>query len=266
MPNTHCLPSGSLGTSEIPVCNVSTARSTIASPGGAKRGVALTFQGVWLHRVDAPPPVQDESSILMFATLQAALVSNGWVAVTPCKPSTCLPVIEGLALVNEINADPNSPQGLRLLTMYRHWFDHVMEWVGRTYPGWPVIVVGNSMGGWMAIEMALSQPSLLAYAAEKPIALWSALPFGVLPADTSGCDLNSHSLDSLTMPGFLGWSTTDTTVGFIVQQGMYNNAIAAGRPVTSNATTEAHGLLAADVTAISSWLAASVNPLAPATH
>jgi hypothetical protein len=263
---THCLPSGSLGTSEIPVCNVSTARSTIATPGGSKRGVALTFQGTWLHTVDAPPPVEDESSVLMFATLQAALVANGWVAVTPCKPSTCLPVIEGVALVNEVNAD-TSGKGLRMLTMYQHWFEHLLEWVGRTYPGWPVIVTGVSLGGWLAIRLAQSQPaSILAYAAEKPIAVWSALPFGVMPADTSGADLTTHSLDALTMPGFIGWSTTDTTVGFIVQQAMYNNAISAGRPVTSNPSSELHGMTAAASAAISSWLAATVNPLAPAVH
>lgn len=91
---------------------------------------------------------------------------------------------------------------------------------------------------------------------------------------TSGADVAYAGLNSLgngqqgaAPPGFIGWETGDTVVGWSNQQLLFNDANGAGQPVTSHAVTGGgHQLSSADVTAILAWFTATVDPLCPAVH
>jgi hypothetical protein len=100
----------------------------------------------------------------------------------------------------------------------------------------------------------------------------------------NGINLASSLLNSVTVPGLLGWGTADTVVDYpnsrdLLTPALYAAALAAGSPVspnadgTGNATgynggggAENHVLSTADVGIITGWFTSTIDPNCPAVH
>jgi hypothetical protein len=92
--------------------------------------------------------------------------------------------------------------------------------------------------------------------------------------NTTGADLGSTALNGLTgLPGFIGWSSTDSVVGTTDLPALISAAQGASVPVTTlEDTTNNHGLYTTDIgpggtgftgTPITTWFTNTVDPLAP---
>lgn len=270
---THCLPSGALGASELPVPNVSAATMSLMVPAGSKRGVVVLLHGLSSAIASTPYAIVDQGGILpvKFLTFATALVADGWIVAYPVYAEDVAPGVPCLALQADISADAG--HGARYLAQMLHWWDHVVAWVQATYGAWPIVPFGMSWGGWHALQIAANRSStIVAYGAHAPVALLSGLstafstPADFTAVNTTGLDTTAAMLNAVAVPGILGWGTSDSAVGFTNQQAIYTAAHAAGAPITSNATADNHELLSADVTTYTAWFTATVDPLAPAVH
>jgi hypothetical protein len=301
VPNTHCLPSGSLGSSEVPVCQVGSATITVQTPAGGIghgtiRGIVAICSGLSIVPQSFPIPITDGAAT-KFQTLATALTGDGWVVAMLPFPEDA--VTSGLAfstsgnpaqyIQNDIVADTG--HGSRMVAARLHWWDHVLQWIKLTYPaGFPVVCFGVSMGGWYTWNVAINRTSsVIAYGGHCGVTILSdvaaaatgsglVLPTGAnwTAINTTGADVGSSALNGLTStPGWIGWSTLDTVVGDTDLIAMKNAAITAGCPITTlQDTTNGHGLWTTDIgpggsgftgTTIMDWFTATVDPLAPKT-
>jgi hypothetical protein len=89
---------------------------------------------------------------------------------------------------------------------------------------------------------------------------------------TQGANVAYNALNTLigsqgvAPPGFIGWETADTVVGYPNQQLLYQTAHAASAPVTSFAGTGTHEFDSAALSAATSWFTSAVDPLCPEVH
>jgi dienelactone hydrolase len=278
MPDTHCLPTGSLGTSQSNVPQVP-AGATVLTPSGSKRGVVVLLHG--LGQLGSPsvlPPVlQNFTGPWDFLTLADDLQTDSWIVLFATQVGDAMDVAsQTQAVYNDVTNDTGN--GSRLLATTLAWWDHVVLWVKATYGDWPIVVVGGSWGGWHALQLAINRAATLtAYCAHHPASVLSDLnPSVVSPSfasvNTTGLNVGATALNNVSIPGLLGWGTSDNVVGAspwtsdTLTPAIYSAASGAGAPVTSNSQAEAHVMGSADVTVITGWFTSTVDPLAPAVH
>lgn len=301
MPNTHCLPSGSLGSSEVPVCQIGGDTLSVQTPAGGIghsniRGIVIYQSGLSIVPQTAPLPITD-SSTSKVQTLATGLTGDGWVfALVPVNEFF---VTSGASfstagnpaqyVQNDIVADAG--HGSRFATSTLHWWDHIVQWVKLTYPaGFPIVAFGASWGAWHMWQVAINRTStVIAYGGHCGVTILShvaaaatgtglVVPTGAnwTAINTTGADVGSSALNGLTStPGWIGWSTTDTVVGDTDLIAMKSAAITAGCPITTlQDNTNGHGLYTTDIgpggtgftgTTILDWFTATVDPLAPKT-
>ena len=172
MPNTHCLPSGSLGTGELPVPNVpgfGSSFSTVLIPGGAKRGVVPLFHGLGSRPpfadISGPPPT-------LYNTLATDLVADGWVVIWVEQLGDDYISDQPSGVINDLTNDTG--HGSRMLTNQGHLIDHTNNYIQKTFGSWPVVPFGISYGGWDSLAWATTRTATItAYGGHVPvIGLW----------------------------------------------------------------------------------------------
>jgi hypothetical protein len=268
MPNTHCLTSGSLGSNELPCPGVNAANNKEYVPAGSKRGVVVYCHGLNVVQLDPPYTVGGGSALDNFLT---ALKTDGWVVIVPPYPEDFFDSLPTQGLFNDVNADAG--HGSRYLATTLHWWDHVVAYIKQRWGNWPIVPFGVSWGGWHAHVVAKNKLSTItAFGSHEAVTTLSALPtsltgsvdFSTLAGGSVGLDTGAHDLDAVTVPGIIGWGTSDVTVSSAAIQTLYNNAHAVHAAITSNPVAEAHTFSAADGTAYGNWFTATVDPLCPA--
>ena len=104
--------------------------------------------------------------------------------------------------------------------------------------------------------------------------------YPALIGTTSGCDVSVHHLDSVSIPGIVGYGTNDEAVGWQATaslpgvqpinsnvDAMLTNATAASSLVTRYSTNSFHELTSAQATYYSgTWFPNVVDPLCPKTY
>jgi dienelactone hydrolase len=227
MPNTHCLPTGALGTNELAVPPI-IGYAGIPAGGvghGNIRGVV-----VWLHGLRGPgsaypatTPV-DTGGILpgYFATFTNALITDGWVVLAPIYAEDGFATANPTkGLYNDINSDTGG--GSRYLAQMLHWWDHVVAYIKATYGNLPIVPFGMSWGGWHALQIAANrQSTVAAYGCHCPSNVMDVVSTTVTPGydftalanQARGLDVFSTALNSVTVPGIIGYGTSDSLVGY----------------------------------------------------
>jgi hypothetical protein len=233
-----------------------------------------------------PPIAIADGTTTKFLTLSNLLVADGWVVLmVSFNEFALLHGASGSAagnsaqyIQNDISNDAGN--GARLLAGNLHWWDHVFQFIYKTYGHWPIVPLGVSWGGWHSYIAAINRTAqIIAYASMCGVSIlshvataatgtanWTALT-------TTGADITSSALNGVSIPGWIGYSSTDTVVGTTDPAALYNAAHTAGAPVTNlSDTTNGHGLFGTDIgpggsgftgTTIMDWFTATVDPLAP---
>lgn len=292
MPNTHCLPSGSLGTSELPTPQISTKNTSIKMPTSTPyRGVVVMLHGLnGNHDYPWPIPFPIADVGGGFPSYQYSffnwLSGDGWIVIQPPYVGDFYktPPINGMKA--DINADAG--KGIRFKGTILHWWDHLVEFVNQQFgKKMPIIPFGFSFGGFNILTVVQNRwnvsPQMIAYVAHASATVITYIPSAILGTgltDSSGCDIGQHALDAVTIPGVICYGTSDAIIGWGVPgQGTcpssgytlpFNNvdmiivnAQAAGRPVSRFQTTDTHSFQSGDVALYTDWFTNVVDPLAP---
>lgn len=278
---THCLPNGSLGTGEMPCVGLSGRVSVVstASPG-SRRGIVLLMDGI-IPVPKIPVPFKDVANANYWLTFANNLAGQGWVVIQPTYPSHLGTPSMTEGMYNDIIND--SGHGLRLKnnTVIR-WWDHMLQWIKTNYgANFPVVTFGMSWGGWHSLQIAANRTSsIVAYGAHCPVTILSKVnvinPI-TTALDTTGLDTGAHHLDSIIIPGIIGyhkddfilggWQTPQSNIDAIITN--QQAAQPAHQMTRFGVDTGNHAVLMSDVTYYShpttGWFNINVNPLCPAT-
>lgn len=226
MTGTHCLTLGYLGTAELPCCNISGATITVTNPpaGTLRRGVCVMFHGLYLAAVAVPvPPALGEAYAPFgsnYSLSQATnLAADGWVVISVPAPEDAYNGVPAAGVYNDVAADVNN--GGRWVQTNLHTWDHVYQYIQNTYGNLPILVVGNSLGGWRALEIAINRTSqIVGYVASEPPTIFETVgtnytaPNDFALINWSGADIGPTALNAVPLLGMVGYSTTDTAVGW----------------------------------------------------
>lgn len=281
--DTHCEPSGSLGTGELPVPNIGIGSTSVNIPSGGLgssniRGVVVFFCG---FGQTGEIPMQLPTDVPGFyygGTFMNSLVADGWIFLAvPYQETFYNNASVEVGTANDIAND--SGFGSRYLASALHTWDHIIYYIQQTYgiPASKVVPFGWSWGAMRTLVIAANRP-VLAYVAHEPATILSNVPasattpvnFTVL--NTSGYQISATYLNAVTVPGVVGYGTNDTTVGWQNPGGslptsntdaMITAAVAASQPVTRNATTDTHEFILADATYYAGYFTSTIDPLAP---
>lgn len=230
MPNTHCLPTGSLQTSEIAVCNISDGTVSPFIPTGGVgsgniRGIVVFFNGfdIGFNTGQGIPPILfgDSGTAAFFSYLSSwknLMVNDGWLVLMVPSNEWSANGYGSTAVYNAANADAG--HGSNYLAGLAHLWDHIVNYCNRKYPGMPLVPFGFSWGGYEAIQIASTRSSTLLAAAAHCPATWlrnanaaftGPSNFGQI--NTSGLDVQSNALASVTIPMAVGYGTSDEAIG-----------------------------------------------------
>ncbi len=233
--SSHCLPVGTLGTNEIPVCNVSSDNVVTLMPSGGMgvgnvRGVVVGMHGLSVAIQPIPPvAIIGNSTISGYASagadFDANLLADGWIVITVPYPEDFSAGNGALAIWNDINSDTGN--GSRYLANQMHWWDHVVEYIHTTYdPNIPIVAFGGSWGGYHALAVAINRQSTI-------IAYCSLLPATIL-SNTSPVYTNPANYGPNQVVSGYTWSTplSGGTAGMDIGA----NALLAGQTSTIGVT------------------------------
>lgn len=268
---SHCKPSGSLGAGELGVPAVSASNSTVFTPTGSKRGVLVSLHGMTGSHLTPPPVVEDSGAPLPYKGLTFAnhLKDDGWVSLwVPCVEDGYSAGVGPAGIMNDVLLDAG--HGSRYLDAnLRHW-DHVVNYIKRTYGDWPIIVYGGSWGGWRVLQILANRESTvvagMAHIYAPKLSSIDLGGFDFTSMDCSGADCPDSIIDDVTVPVFLSWHTDDIIVPQADPQAVHDSAVAAGVPVTkSSQTTGNHAMLTADETQHMAFITSVMDPLCPAS-
>jgi hypothetical protein len=227
VPDTHCEPSGSLGTDELAVPNLTASTITTVTPSAgfgvnAIRGVVvLCHFGFGAPPISAYPiPLTNAIGLNEQLTFANQLAADGWVVLYPSYQEDWSPLIPLQAVYNDVAND--SGFGSRYLASTLHWWNHVIRFIQTTYPpGFPVVTFGFSEGAYRSMLMAAQFPGqLIAAGGHCPVTLWEtpsltysgSISFGLL--NWSGLDLGPTALNGVTIPMIIGYGTSDNAIGY----------------------------------------------------
>jgi hypothetical protein len=221
---SHCLPSGSIGTNEIAVCNVSAGNVLTYTPsGGLGNG---NIRGVIVYMTGLPVNIITLTSGTGTATAPSYIANfnnDGWIVIQVYYPEHYTGVVGATAIWNDVNSDTGN--GSRYLNnTLMHWWDHVVEYIHATYgPNMPILPHGGSWGGYHTVQIASFKTStIIAYAAGIPATILSNAStaytnpanYGTLPNGTTGLDVTQTALNSVNVPGIVMFGSRDAGVGW----------------------------------------------------
>lgn len=223
---SHCIPGngGVLGTGQIPVPRVNRRVMNIVEPTGGKRGVIVALHGfpAGIEPV-APVPYPADVGILgnSDGTIAARFVSEGWVVMAAPYPEDFnYKVGPPQAIVDEIAGDPGV-KGSRYFQTIGLWWDHVVAFANRTYPGCPVVLWGGSWGGFHTASIAGLRPlSLSAFICGVPACIFQNASPGIIDPRFStilspGMELSPTWLNGYNGgPGLIDYHTADHALGY----------------------------------------------------
>ena len=230
MVDTHCLPTGALGTGEIPVCNVGRASVSINRPGGLVRGVVVSMHGLSVSPAVTPQPLPTANiTIPAFNDysfqLMNSLTADHWIYMPVNMPEDFWSLQGGgsRAIFEDINLDAGN--GRRVLAATLNGWDHNVDYINiNIAAGIPIIALGGSGGGWHTIKIASNrQTTLGGYACYIPACIFPnisplflpGIPFNTIDCD--GMEISTHDLDAVTIPGLISYGTNDEVVGWAAQ-------------------------------------------------
>ena len=178
---THCLPSGSLATGQAPVPNFP-GPASIFTPAGSKRGVVVLLHGLFFG-AGFPNPCVDVGGILpsLQATLAADLQADGWVVIWPTLVGDAAGLGQGGSWSAEFANDTGKGSRLANSIASLWWAGHVIPYLHKNYPGFPIVPMGFSGGGYHSALIAKTQTSTIAgFAAFNPaIQPWAVANLGI---------------------------------------------------------------------------------------
>lgn len=275
---THCDPTGAgpaahqLGVPGVPGLGSVQVPATVD-------GIAVMLHGLFTATPTIPITPADTGGILpnYFGTWAADLLADNWVVLEPSHPEdgwAAGPPLGGLW--DDVSNDATF--GARYLNTVLLWWDHIIGYCGQRWPGKKIALFGFSMGGWMGFQIAANrQSTVLGGVVHCPATIWSNANPAFTPPDnfgtltTTGMDAGATILNSCTKPLMVSYGTADAAVGYDAAgtggtpvsntDAIITNAVAAGRPITRNATTDNHELLSADVTTFMSYVTGTLDPL-----
>ena len=273
MVDTHCLPTGALGTGEIPVCNVGRASVSINRPGGLVRGVVVSMHGLSVSPAVTPQPLPTANiTIPAFNDysfqLMNSLTADHWIYMPVNMPEDFWSLQGGgsRAIFEDINLDAGN--GSRFLAATLHWWDHIVDYINiNIAAGIPIIALGGSGGGWHTIKIASNrQTTLGGYACYIPACIFPnisplflpGIPFNTIDCD--GMEISTHDLDAVTIPGLISYGTNDEVVGWAAQ-----NVASGSSGVSVSSFTGSGSLHITTTTGITNGPSVTVTGLAGGT-
>lgn len=211
---THCLPSGSLGTGQLPVPAFPGPGSSILTPGGSKRGVVVLMHGMLTVDNQFPYPLQDVVGVLpeLYNTLATNLQGDGWVVIWPSLIGDNYLTAQSHGLLGDISNDAGF--GSRYAnSVWSLWWDHALSYLNANYPGFPVVPFGVSTGGLQAYLVAINRTSsIAAYGAHVPnLLMWAVQKTGVNFNLSPTTWALASGMNGLTLPQSTVTVTTSTT-------------------------------------------------------
>lgn len=177
------------------------------------------------------------------------LKTNGWVTIYPgmwCDWSS-----QGIGYPQAFATQANSDgtKGTTVFETQALWFDHLKWYLNQKYGVTvPIIIAGFSLGAWVAASIALQKftdPQLVGYICHALPTIWENVvipgsPFTSPPYTGVNLSATSFSAAGVSIPGVIGWATTDGFVGYSSSStpvsnvaSILSNAATAGLPLTS---------------------------------
>ena len=221
--DTHCEPSGSLGTGELPVCNISAGTTTSVIPSGGVGHGNIRGICVWLTGFDVGfntgagiPPVLFGTGETQFMN---SLVADGWIFLLVPSNEWFFYGYGSQGVYNDISND--SGFGSRYLGGMMHWWDHIVWYCNHQYPGMPITMFGESWGGLEVLQVTSNKSKTLLAAGCHVPATWLCNvnnlftqpdTFGNI--NTSGLNVQTTALVGVTIPMIVGYGTADEAVGY----------------------------------------------------
>jgi hypothetical protein len=245
--------------------------STVAVAAGAPAtptGVCVFFHPS--QALDVPLPytvpaqVPQGIAVQNFATAAAA---SGWVTLYPPYPSDRSngPTQSG---ANEATMHADcvgaSDTGQTFVDESMVAWDHMALYSNVQYPGLPLVVCGFSLGSWMALEIAKNRTSsIIGYAGIAVPTIWETVnttpSFGDLSPTPLQMDMSGTFLSGVTLPGWIGWQTGDTVVGYSTTSSPPSNiqliAASAGGTITTYSDNGNHVFFTPQAASMASWIA-----------
>lgn len=244
---SHCLPTAPV-TGQLLVPNVP-GLGTSFDPGSHRRGVCVVFHGLFTYPYQGVGTTFGLTDLTGYfpsynLTLNNDLLADGWVTLYPSYPEDSAGINDPAGVLRYDFAT-DGLHGGRYLETCLLWWDHVLAWCNREYPGVPVWVLGGSHGGWMAMLLASVQSHQLAgVIVQVPATIWgnasevftgTANDYNNL--DCSGMELLPGCLDATACPTLVWYGTGDQAVGF------GKTTLTAGANLSSGAFTGGTGVL-----------------------
>ena len=226
----------SLGTNELPVCNISSANvATLIPTGGVGigniRGVVVAMHGLSVVAQPIPPVATIGNSTVSGypgsgPNFDANLLNDGWIILTVPYLEDYYVGIGATGIWNDINSDASN--GSRYLLNQMHWWDHVVDYIHTTYdPDIPIVPFGISWGGYHTLQIAINrQSTIAAYCADLPATLVAYVnPAYSAPANYGPNAVVSGQTYSTPLTGGTGGldiQPTALTPGYTSQIGVTN--------------------------------------------
>jgi hypothetical protein len=218
-----------------PIPNISAATvSTLLPSSGLRRGVVVFPRGIHASTNVAPPYILDDltfTSVSAFLlTLAKLLTADGWIVITPPEVGNMYVSTQPNAIQNDIANDPGS--GTRLVAEIMLWWDYVVSYITDTYGNIPIVPFGFSWGAYHTITIVKNAPNtIVAYGAHCLPTILANVNSNFLGGATwsglgHGADILTTHLNGITLPGIVGYGSTDGAVG-------YNSAGTGGTPVSN---------------------------------
>lgn len=298
-PDTHCLPSGSLGTGELPVNSLTLSNINVSDPGvGNRRGIVVFQHGLLeFDGFGFPIPIPNTTVApglsAQIGDFVTAVVAAGWISWYPPNQEDFYspPASPGAGVLNDVVNDTG--HGTRYLNSTIRWYTHLRALACKAYnitdAQLVVVLAGWSWGATRSLWLAANHvPGIAGFISHEPACLPENAQVAAVPgwnaANWSGLDLPSTYLTaanavSTVVPGIIGYGTLDQIVGYQNPGGSLptNNtdailtACASGgmTQITRNAVTETHEFTGIpqgagnDAATYAAWIVSQINPTHP---
>lgn len=267
MPVTHCLPTGSLATGQLPTNPIPGQGSLTVPAGGIGHG-SIRGVVVYGHGWNESAAAFGGGETLIQNFLNA-LVTDGWIVLNASYPEDNYAANPGAFTGNAnstgtaLDFTNDSGDGARYLATWLHTWDHIVLWIQKTYGATiPIVAFGVSWGGWHTIQVALNKASsIVAWGVHIPVVVISDLtqiitiPYNWATINTTGADVTTlqgigNGSGGVLPFSVVGWSNPDTTAESFLIKPYADTAVAGyySGLMTENPTTEGHQFSSTDQT------------------
>lgn len=193
---THCITDDPLSNGELRANLSFPGGIAPLVPGGSKRGVVIFCHGLGTGPQSLPVPLSGTS-----VTLANDLVADGWVVLAPAElGDSYTGQIQSNGIVNDFTNDAG--HGSRWQNNNGLWLDGGLVYVNEEFGNWPIVMIGISWGGLLALQAATKRTSsITAYCAHVA----AMLPWTIngVTAFQGAPNLNftlASSMNGLTLP------------------------------------------------------------------